>query len=175
MILAHLANAHIRLRPLLPTDREALFAVASDPLIWALHPYHDRWQRPVFERFFDDALASGGALVALDPTSGEIIGSSRFDTTRAGPDEIEIGWTFLARSHWGTHANAAMKALMLAHALKSYPRVIFIVGDTNYRSRRAMEKIGGILTIRTDNLPAPHVTYAIDRAGFAAGPLAHFA
>lgn len=176
----HLANAHISLRPLLPSDRDALYAVAADPLIWEQHPYHNRWQRPVFDRFFDDAIASGGALLAEDPDTGIIIGSSRFDTSRAGENEIEIGWTFLARSHWGTLANPAMKALMLAHALTSFSRVIFIIGAANHRSRRAVEKIGAVLTPRTDTLPAAgqpvsHVTYAIDRAAFNAGPIAHLA
>jgi RimJ/RimL family protein N-acetyltransferase len=180
MLQPHLANTHISLRPLLAADREALYAVAADPLIWEQHPYHDRWQRPVFDRFFDDAIASGGALVAQDPETGEIIGSSRFDISRAGKDEIEIGWTFLARSHWGTKANPAMKALMLTHAFKFFPCVMFIIGATNHRSRRAIEKIGGVLTPRTDTFHAAgqlvsHVTYAIDCAAFKAGPIAHLA
>jgi len=73
-----------------------------------------------------------------------------------------------------------MKALMLAHAFQSFPRVIFIIGAENRRSRRAVEKIGAVLTPRTDMLaaagqPVAHVTYAIDRAAFASGPIAHLA
>jgi RimJ/RimL family protein N-acetyltransferase len=69
-----------------------------------------------------------------------------------------------------------MKRAMLAHALASVERVSFRVGETNGRSRRAMEKIGGRLTDRVDinELPAGpvrHVIYEIDRAGFANGPL----
>ena len=45
---------------------EALFAVASDPQIWAGHPASDRWQEPVFRNYFAAAMASGGALVAVD-------------------------------------------------------------------------------------------------------------
>lgn len=172
-----LANAFVALRPLHPDDWAGLYAAASDPLIWAIHPAHDRWQEPVFRQFFDDALASGGALVANDPETGAIIGSSRFDTGRAGPGEVEIGWTFLARSHWGGVTNAAMKALMIGHALKHFDRVIFMIGEANIRSRRALEKIGGTLTDRehtTDlaGVPVRHVIYTIDRAGFAKGPLA---
>ena len=172
-----LANTVIALRPLRDSDWDPLFAVAADPLIWALHPAHDRWQEPVFRRFFDDALASGGALVASDPQTGAIIGSSRFDTERAEPGEIEIGWTFLARSHWGGPTNAAMKALMIGHALGHFDRVIFLIGETNLRSRRALEKIGGTLTDRdyTTEMaggPVRHVIYRIDRPGLRTGPLA---
>jgi N-acetyltransferase len=173
----HLANAHVALRPLARADWAALYAVAADPLIWEVHPAHDRWQEPVFARFFDEALASGGALVAIDPATGAVIGSSRYDFGRAAPGEVEIGWTFLARSHWGGATNAVMKALMVGHALAELDRVMFMIGETNIRSRRAMEKIGGLLTDREfvtgmAGVAVRHVIYTIDRAGFAAGPLA---
>jgi len=166
----------VKLRPLVLDDWDALYAVASDPLIWAVHPAHDRWQESVFRRFFTDALASGGALVAIDPATNDLIGSSRFDPKRAEPGEIEIGWTFLARSHWGGPTNAALKSLMVGHALTQFDRVIFIVGEGNVRSRRAMEKIGGQLTSREHHAEMAgrmvrHVIYSIDRAGFARGPL----
>jgi RimJ/RimL family protein N-acetyltransferase len=173
----HLANANVILRPLSAADWPALFAAASDPQIWIGHPAHDRWQEPVFRRFFDDGLASGGALVAIDPGSGAIIGSSRFDFDRAEPGEVEIGWTFLARSHWGGATNAAMKAVMIDHAFKSLERVIFLIGETNLRSRRAMEKIGGVLSDRhhdamMNGAPVRHLIYTIDAAAFSEGPLA---
>lgn len=172
-----LANADVILRPLTVFDWPALFAAASDPQIWAGHPAHDRWEEPVFRRFFDEGLASGGALVAIDPGSGAIIGSSRYDFERAAPGEVEIGWTFLARSHWGGTANAAMKALMIDHALKSLERIIFLIGDTNLRSRRAIEKIGGVLTDRhhdamLNGVPVRHLIYTIDAAAFSEGRLA---
>lgn len=172
-----LAHPLVDLRPAAATDWPALSAVASDPGIWAGHPANDRWQEPVFRRFFDDGLASGGMLVASDPATGDIIGSSRFDSGRCDPGEIEIGWTFLARSHWGGRTNAAMKALMIGHALADNARVMFMIGETNIRSRTAIERIGATPTPRrvTAELstgPIVHVIYTIDRPGFAAGPLA---
>ncbi len=60
---------------------------------------------------------------------------------------------------------------MLTHAFEFVERVIFMVGEGNLRSRRAMEKIGGRLIERTYTADAPgstlHVIYAIDRADFA--------
>ncbi|QYE34128.1 GNAT family N-acetyltransferase [Polymorphobacter sp. PAMC 29334] len=167
----------VALRPIEPDDWDALYAVASDPLIWAVHPVHDRWQEPVFRRFFDEGLASGGGLVATDPVSGAVIGFSRYDLARVEPGEVEIGWTFLARNYWGGAANADLKRLMIGHALRHFDRALFLVGEANIRSRRAMEKIGGRLTDRTYDADYPsgivrHVIYAIDREGFAAGPLA---
>lgn len=166
----------ILLRPLTPDDWEPLFLVASDPLIWALHPAHDRWQMTVFRGYFNEALAQDSAFVIIDKASGDIIGSSRYGFERAGPGEAEIGWTFLARAYWGGETNRRMKRLMLAHALQHFDRVIFLVGQDNLRSRRAMEKIGGRLTERLfrselKGAVVTHVIYAIDRQGFENGPL----
>jgi RimJ/RimL family protein N-acetyltransferase len=172
-----LEGERLLLRPLRPDDWDALFAVASDPLIWEVHPAHDRWHEPVFRAFFDDALAQGGAFAVIDKSCGEIVGSSRFQNHEpANGGSVEIGWTFLARSHWGGGYNAEMKRLMLVHALAAVERVDFRVGETNWRSRRAMEKIGGRLSDRIDITelpagPARHVIYEIDRASFAGGPL----
>jgi RimJ/RimL family protein N-acetyltransferase len=98
----------------------------------------------VFEVFFRDALASGGALIAIDRQSGGVIGSSRFHGYDEAASEIEIGWTFLARSHWGGTYNAEMKRHMLRHAFQFVRNVVFLVGPHNYRSQRAVEKIGGV-------------------------------
>lgn len=174
-----LEGERLLLRPLTPADWDALFAVASDPQVWALHPAHDRWREPVFRAFFADALANKGALVVIDKTTGEIVGSSRFQGyDPADGGSVEIGWTFLARRLWGAGLNAEMKRLMLAHALRYVERVLFRVGENNVVSRGAMKNIGGRLTDRTDitilaGEPVVHVVYEIDRAGFAGGPLAN--
>jgi N-acetyltransferase len=132
------------LRPLRPEDFHDLYAVASDPLIWEQHPIKDRYQEDVFKEFFREALASGGALIAMDSKNGRVIGSSRFHGYDQEKSEIEIGWTFLARSHWGGVYNREMKQLMLRHAFRFVNNVIFLVGPQNVRSQRALEKIGGV-------------------------------
>lgn len=166
------------LRPLREGDWAALFAIASDREMWALHPSHDRWREPVFREFFDDALARRGALVVVDKASGGLIGSSRFqDHDPAGEGVVEIGWTFIARPYWGLRYNAEVKRLMLAHAFASVGRVIFRVGADNVISRRAMANIGGRLTgetfvVECAGRPVDHVIYEITRDSFASGPLA---
>lgn len=172
-----LEGERLLLRPLRADDWEALFAVASDPELWALHPAHDRWQEPVFREFFDDALARGGALVIVDKGTGAVIGSSRFqEYDPANGGSVEIGWTFLAREYWGRGYNAEFKRLMLEHAFASVCRVMFRVGADNVISRRAMTNIGGKLTGETfvadrAGRPLLHVIYAISREDYAEGPL----
>jgi RimJ/RimL family protein N-acetyltransferase len=153
----------IRLRPLRPDDWDALFAVASDPLIWEQHPVRDRYTEDVFRGFFREGMESGGALVAIDVRDGRIIGSSRFHGYDRDKGEIEIGWTFLARSHWGGAYNQEMKRLMLRHAFRFVTSVIFLVGPRNVRSQRALEKMGAVrVGLGPDGRGHESVLYRID-------------
>jgi len=136
----------IELRPLRPEDIHDLYGVASDPLIWQQHPVPDRYKEDIFKSFFRQSLESRGALIAIACKDGRVIGSSRFHGYDADRSEIEIGWTFLARSHWGGVYNGEMKRLMLRHAFRFVTSVIFLIGPGNLRSQRAVEKIGAVRT-----------------------------
>jgi len=138
-----LEGERIVLRPLEPHDFDALYAAARDPLIWELHPEPTRHEHAVFQRYFDGAIDSGGAFAIIDRATGRIIGSWRYCNLL--PGEVEIGWTFLERAYWGGTCNRELKRLMIEHALRFVPRVVFVVGERNYRSRRALEKIGARL------------------------------
>ena len=158
----------IELRPLKADDFEALYEVASDPLIWEQHPHWDRYKRDVFEKFFEEAMQSGGAFIVIDLRTGNTIGSSRYYGYDAGKSEIEVGWTFLARSHWGGVYNGEMKRLMLGHAFTFVKSVILKIGPQNFRSRRAAEKIGAVLAGSTyDAAGRESVVYRISAADFS--------
>ena len=154
----------LRLRPLREDDWEALFAVASDPLIWEQHPVPDRNEEKIFREFFRGAMECGGAFVVIDKKMEQIIGSSRFIGYDEERSEIEIGFTFLARAYWGGLYNREMKDLMLRHAFKFVRHVVFLVGPQNLRSQKAMEKIGGVrVEPRLNAAGRLNVVYQIDR------------
>src|SRR5438045_5140679 len=158
----------IELRPLRPEDWHDLFAVASDPLIREQHPESDRYKEDVFRVFFREALESRGAFVVIGNKNQEMIGSTRFYGYDPEQSEIEIGWTFLARRYWGGRYNLEMKELLLAHAFRFVDNVVFFVGETNFRSRKAMEKIGaskvGTATRAYGNHPpARNVKYVMSK------------
>ena len=140
----HLQGDLVELRPLAPNDWDELFAVASDSLIWEQHPEPNRHKEDVFRVFFKDALESRGAFVIIDRKTQDIIGSTRFYGYDPEKSDIEIGWTFLARKYWGGRYNAEMKRLLLNHAFKFVESVVFLVGEKNVRSQKAMEKVGAI-------------------------------
>lgn len=147
-----LRNDFIELRPLQQTDFAPLYTVARDPLIWEQHPCADRYRLEAFTRFFEDAMASGGSLVAIDLAQQKIIGSSRFNPLPQTHSIVEIGWSFLARAYWGGTYNRAVKDLMMAYAFQSVKGVLFYIGPENIRSQKAVVKIGGQL-IGADQFP----------------------
>jgi RimJ/RimL family protein N-acetyltransferase len=158
----------LELRPLRADDFHGLYTVAADPLIWEQHPVRDRYKAEVFREFFDEALESGGTLIAIDTQDGKVIGSSRFHGYNKGKSEIEIGWTFLARSHWGGIYNGEIKQLMLQHAFRFVDSVIFLVGPQNFRSQKAVQKIGGVrIGSRPDAALRTSFVYQITASTFA--------
>ncbi len=168
----------IRVEPLRAEDFEALYAVASDPLIWEQHPAKNRFEREVFAGYFESGIASGGALRVMDDANGELLGSSRYYDLDEAQRKVSVGYTFLARKCWARGFNRALKKLMLEHAFKFVDRVIFQVGRDNWRSRKAMEKLGGVYigeetVAYVPGEPAsPNVVFKIDAADWmgAAAP-----
>ena len=161
----------VTLRPLLRSDFEALYAAASDPLIWEQHPEPNRYQRPVFETYFNSGIECRGAFAILDSKTGKIIGSTRFYSHDTELKEVVIGYTFIERAYWGKKHNPEMKKMLLEHAFQKADRVLFYIGEKNTRSRKAIESIGAVLIDRSERtLPdgSPHVDviYKIDKSDY---------
>jgi N-acetyltransferase len=172
----HLAGTLIELRPLERQDFDALFRAASDRLIWEQHPEPDRYKREVFQRYFDGAIESRGAVAVIDRRSRAIIGSSRYCNLRPAEREVEIGWTFLERAYWGGAYNRELKSLMLDHAFHFVDRVVFVVGEHNERSQRALRKIGATIVgdaeiAAADGAVQRNLILAISRADWNGAPL----
>ncbi len=167
-----LTGTAVRMRPIRPDEFDGLYEVARDPLIWAQHPAKERSQRGVFEVWFNDALAQH-ALVAEEVATQRVIGSSRYYNWDATTQEVAIGYTFIARDHWGGATNRQMKRLMLDHAFKWARTVWFHVDPGNARSRKAMEKIGATYSHSAllglfGAPPREYVFYRIDAPGMSA-------
>lgn len=148
-----LKNDWVKLIPLTQDHFNPLYTVASDPLIWEQHPNKNRYQLPVFQNFFEGALASNGAFLIIDARSTEVIGSSRFYNFNKALNAIEIGYTFYARKCWGLPFNQSTKDLMINYAFTLAEQINFFVGAENFRSQKAMEKLGAI---KVDELLMPY-------------------
>lgn len=125
-----------------------LAQLASDPDIWQHLPL--RGNLPdVFWDWAEDTLhlkkiGSSHPFVVIDNYRNEIIGTTRFQDIQAEHFKMDIGWTWYARSVWGSHINTEAKSLMLHYAFEECgaARVGFKVDENNKRSQRALEKIG---------------------------------
>lgn len=135
------------LEPLAPAHEQGLRAAAADPAVW-------RWMisdgstDEGFAAWFDAALAGGRAgievpFAVLERASSEPVGSTRFLTLRPEHRGLEIGYTWLASSAWGTGANVEAKLLLLGHAFERLGciRVEFKTDALNERSRAALEAL----------------------------------
>jgi N-acetyltransferase len=168
-----LVGPSITVRPIASDDWPELFAAGSDPGIWAGHPVPDRHTEPKFRKFFDDSIRSKKGLVFVDRSSNHLIGSSRYYGYEPDRSEVEIGWSFLVRSHWGGAANREVKRLMLDHAFTFADTVVFWVAEKNWRSQGAMTKIGGVkregLLTREVSGAVPYYIFEITKSRYEQG------
>jgi len=137
-----LENEKILLHPLLQSDFEMLYIIASNPKVWEQHPNKNRWQKDVFQIFFEGAIQSKGAFKVIDKVSGSIAGSSRFYDYNEMDSSILIGYTFYGTAFWGKGINQAVKALMLDYIFQFVDSVYFHIGAKNIRSQIAIERTG---------------------------------
>jgi aminoglycoside 6'-N-acetyltransferase len=97
-----------------------------------------------FDRWFDDALAAPAEVPFAVLRGGEEIGSTRYLNFVPEHARVEIGWTWLRRSTWGTGANVETKLLLLEHAFERHGlrRVEFKTDARNLRTRGALLALG---------------------------------
>lgn len=149
---------HFSLEGVAESDFESLYAVASDPLIWEQHPESNRWQRDVFSVFFANGLANDlGCFVIRERLTQEVVGSTRYYGYDENDRCVRIGFTFLARKHWGTFANREIKDAMLERAFRLCESVLFDIGLENRRSITAVEKLGGVYSHTESPIKAVYV------------------
>jgi N-acetyltransferase len=157
-----LRGRHVRLEPLEQHHLDSLVeAAAADPSLYQWSPVPQgkdeaadyiatalRWQQ--------SGTALPFAITRLQ--DGAVIGSTRFWNVeywawpvghqrhgRDLPDACEIGHTWLTRSAMGTAVNTESKFLMLTYAFETWGvlRVCLHTDGRNYRSQKAIERIGG--------------------------------
>lgn len=145
-----LSHPAVRLEPLTMAHAPALARVGLDPELWRWIPTPLNGADDV-HAYVATALAEQARGVSLpfaivDAASGDVIGSSRFGNIDVPNHRLEIGWTWLARSHQRTRANTAAKRLLLGHAFDTLNanRVELKTDALNEKSRNAIARIGGV-------------------------------
>jgi RimJ/RimL family protein N-acetyltransferase len=137
----------VRLEPLLLEHEESLWLASRDPRTWRWLSVVQPQSPEAWRAFVAQALAAADAgteLPLVTISDGEIVGSTRFLALRPEHRSVEIGWTWLHPSAWGTGANVEAKLLQLRHAFDVWGcrRVEFKTDALNERSRGALEALG---------------------------------
>ncbi|QIW11113.1 GNAT family N-acetyltransferase [Francisella sp. LA112445] len=139
-----LSYENICLRVMQNDDFDKLFKVASDPKIWYQHDDRLRYKREVFKKFFDSGI-NNPQNCYLIYYKDELVGSTRYYEYDSVTLSIKIGYTFYAKKYWGTELNKNVKKLMLSYAFNFVETVFFDVWVENFRSQKAVEKLGASL------------------------------
>lgn len=161
-----LENEISKLIPLEEKHFEALFEAASDPLIWEQNPAKDRYKKDVFRTYFDMLLTKGSFLI-LDKQTDEIMGTTSFYDYNPEKSNVGIGYTFITRKYWGGPYNKSNKQLMIDYAFQHLDSVLFHVGAENFRSQKAVLKLGAEkineLTFTINDIEVPYFEYELKK------------
>lgn len=141
----------VRLEPSRPEHGEAMAQAANDETFryFTVQPVPVGVER--CRRYLADLIESDTILPfsLFDRGSGRLIGGTSFCDIRPAHRGLEIGWTWIAPEHRGTHVNPETKLLMLRHAFETdiFPagpavRVQLKTHHLNTRSRAAILKLG---------------------------------
>jgi len=145
-----LTSPDVRLEPLTLAHVPALARVGLDPALWGWipNPITDADAMQAYVTTAIDEQRRGVALpfAIVETAGGSVIGSTRFAAIDVPNRRLEIGWTWLARSHQRTRANTAAKRLLLGHAFEALAanRVELKTDALNETSRNAIGRIGGV-------------------------------
>ncbi len=137
----------VRLEPLRPEHEEGLWLASRDPSTWRWLSVLQPGTQEDFHAFVQQALdasAAGTEIPLVTLRGGEVVGSTRFLALRPEHGSVEIGWTWLHPSAWGTGVNVEAKFLQMQHAFEIWGcrRVEWKTDAQNARSCAALEALG---------------------------------
>ncbi len=135
----------VRLEPLAARHADDLYAASRDPRVWRWLPIvqprtHAEWQEWIETALERTAAGLELAFATVLQQTGTAVGSTRFLALRPEHRSVEIGWTWLRPSAWGTGANTEAKLLQLGHAFEALGcrRVEFKTDALNERANPAL-------------------------------------
>jgi RimJ/RimL family protein N-acetyltransferase len=151
--IEHPTTLHGQVVDLVPLEKdhlEELYVAASDKRIWEF--YTGDWSvRKRFMEIYEEALSAREQgkeypFVVCHRSFDKIIGSTRLLDIVQRDRRLEIGGTWLMPGYWATAVNTDCKLALLTFCFETLHanRVQLKTQHNNVRSRKAIEKIGGV-------------------------------
>src|SRR5262245_34443998 len=134
-----LAGRYVRLEPL-TLDYVAAFCEAGRE--WNLTP--EKVRAGIESTLRQQALGSALPFATIEPSSGQVVGGTRFLNIVPQHRRLEIGSTWIAKPWRRTAINTEAKLLMLEHAFETLGciRVAFMADALNEISWKATLRLG---------------------------------
>jgi RimJ/RimL family protein N-acetyltransferase len=138
-----LEGRRVVLEPLSEAHEDGLWAASRAPETWRWLSVLQPETRVEFRAYLDQALAAaadGSEIPFATLLDGRVVGSTRYLALAPEFRRLEIGWTWLHPSVWGSGVNIEAKLLQLADAFDRLGcrRVELKTDALNDRSRAAM-------------------------------------
>ncbi|GGY61024.1 GNAT family N-acetyltransferase [Marinobacter zhanjiangensis] len=144
-----LEGQHVRLEPLSEDHVDGLFEIGQRQDDWAYMPTGAFTSRSEAQQWVQQALDFARkelhyTYVLVEPSTGALMGSTRYLNIRARDHVLEIGYTWLGRDYQRTAVNTEAKYLLLRHAFEVLGafRVELKTDARNQRSQKAIERLG---------------------------------
>ena len=148
--LQELTGEFVRIVPMQKNHIQELYEIGKDDAIWTHYPdtvvesFNDM-ESIVENALYNKKIGTEFPFVVLLRENDKVIGSTRFLEISKNNKRLEIGWTWLTPTAWGTKINAECKYLLLKYCFETLKciRVQLKTDELNIRSQKAIEKIGG--------------------------------
>lgn len=145
-----LENDSVRLEPLTLKNFQNLFEVAGEKDLVQYSP-SDIETPAKLKKYVEAALEdlknkTAIPFIIFDKRVKKYAGCTRYMNINYTNKVLEIGSTWIGKDFQGSGLNSSMKCLMLDHAfdVMGFEKVEFRIDERNIRSRKAVEKLGGI-------------------------------
>ena len=146
-----LENDYVKMSPLTLENYHELFPITSQDKLVQYSP-SDIETPEALKNYVETTLKrqqlnQSIPFIIYDKKTETYAGCTRFMNINWQHKVLEIGSTWIGREFHGSGLNRQMKDLMLNYAfdIMGFEKIEFRIDERNIRSRRAVEKLGGIL------------------------------
>ncbi|MEK4385527.1 GNAT family protein [Solibacillus sp. FSL W7-1464] len=145
-----LENKIIKLRPVQLSDIEAITNAANDARIWE-HMSVTLLSKEAVQNYIENAMKErekgiSYMFAVIDKKTDEIVGCTSFLDISFPHKRLEIGATWYHPSAWRSAINTNCKFLLFQYCFEvlKLNRIQIKTGHENYRSQKAIERIGAV-------------------------------